>query len=448
MTLRILLADDDAGIRFGVGDFLRTRGYTVEEAESVRETEEAFRADPPDLAILDYQLSDGSAVDLLPKLKLCAPDVPILILTGHGSIDLAVRAIKLGAEQFITKPVELPALEMIVARSLENQRARRRSAAGRSRAPRDPDPFLGTSPAIHTLEIQARRLAAADAPVLVIGETGAGKGVLARWLHRQGPRADEPFVDLNCAGLAPELLESELFGHEKGAFTGAVATKPGLLEVAHRGTVFLDEIGDVPSTVQPKLLKVLEEKRFRRLGAVDDRRVDIRLIAATHHDLVAMVSEDRFRRDLYYRIAGLPLLVPPLRERREDVPRLAERLLQEFGAEMGRAPATLDAGAVAALTAHPWPGNIRELRNVLERALLLGDGPVLGQRDLLLADAAPAPVTTDTRLTLEQLERQHIANVLGEEHGNVDRASHRLGIPRSTLYQKLKRYEIPRSRSK
>ncbi|MGH7823481.1 MAG: sigma 54-interacting transcriptional regulator [Candidatus Binatia bacterium] len=275
------------------------------------------------------------------------------------------------------------------------------------------------------------------------GETGTGKGVLAAWLHEHGPRAEEAFVDLNCAGLSRDLLENELFGHEKGAFTGANAAKLGLVEVAHRGTLFLDEIGDVDPTVQPKLLKVVEERRFRRLGEVCDRRVDIRLISATHQDLESLVRENGFRRDLYFRINTLPLFIPPLRERGEDVLLLAAVILGNIGADLGRGEMRLAPEAAEALLGYPWPGNIRELRNVLERAVLLSEGDTLRRKDLRFqAQGAGDASSDDSRLTLAELERRHIERVVREEDGHVERAARRLGIPRSTLYEKLKKLRI------
>jgi DNA-binding NtrC family response regulator len=424
---RVLLVDDDPTIRFGVADFLASRGYEVEAVASCDEALGAFRACRPDVAVLDYSLGDGTALDLLPRLQLVDPTVPLLILTAHGSIDLAVEAIKLGAEQFLTKPIELPALAAILERITEHQRQRKREAARRATAARDEiDPFFGTSACIRRLAAEAERVAAADSPVLVQGETGTGKGVLARWLHGRSGRAAEAFVDLNCAGLSRELLETELFGHEKGAFTGAIARKPGLLEVAHRGTLFLDEIGDLDLGVQPKLLKVLEEKQFRRLGEVRGR----------------LVREGAFRGDLYFRIATVPLTVPPLRERAGDLAALAERLLGRVGQELGRGEVRLSPAAQRALATYSWPGNIRELRNVLERAALLAAGDLLGPADLRLEGSWALPDAPDSGLTLEAVQRCHIERVLRAEGGHVTRAAARLGLPRSTLYEKLKSYGI------
>jgi DNA-binding NtrC family response regulator len=443
---KILIVDDEPGIRFGVRDFLESEGLEADEADSVASAEKAVREGRPDAVVLDHMLPDGTALDLLPRIKELDASLPVIVLTGHASIDLAVRAVKEGADQFLAKPVELPALLVLLRRLLESQRARRRQIAGRTRQAREEiDPFIGSSAPLRKLAEEARRVAVSSSPILIEGETGSGKGVLARWLHRNGPRADEPFVDMNCAGLSRDFLETELFGHEKGAFTGAVSAKVGLLEVAHRGVFFLDEIGDLEPQVQPKLLKVLEEKRFRRLGEVRDRQVDIQLIAATHQNLAAMARERKFRSDLYYRISTIPLRVPPLRERPEDIPALARRLVEGFSADLGRRGLGLSSAAEDRLGQYSWPGNVRELRNVLERALLLSG------RDLIEADdlrfEGPGAIAAEgvgpgAPLTLEELERQHIARVLEGLGGRVAEASQRLGIPRSTLYQKIKKYGI------
>jgi DNA-binding NtrC family response regulator len=448
---KILILDDEERIRFAVHDFLEVQGFEVVEADTCAAAEEACRETHPDAAVLDYGLPDGNALDLLPRLHAIDPDLPVVILTGQGTIDLAVRAIKEGADHFLVKPLELPALLILLQRMIERERTHRRDLAGEARRGRaEVNPFLGAGPAVRRLEEQARKMAETDSPVLILGETGAGKGVLARWLHQNSPRAREAFVDLNCAGLSRELLESELFGYAKGAFTGAAANKLGLLEVAHRGSVFLDEIGDVDPLIQPKLLTVLEDKRFRRLGDVRDRTVDLRLIAATSHDLSRLAQEQRFRSDLYFRISTLVLRVPPLRERREDVAPLAAELLERLAAQRGRRSASLSADAVAALQAYPWPGNIRELRNVLERAVLLSSGNVLGPADLhfdALHVGAAADPGSDGALTLAALERRHIERILREVGGRVAEAATRLGIPRSTLYQKIKALQIEVSKS-
>ena len=439
----IMVVDDEEQIRLPIRHFLDKKGYDVLEAETVAAALKLFRAERPDAAVVDYALPDGDGLSLLHSLKEVDPSVPLVMLTAHGSINLAVKAVKEGAEQFLTKPVELQALLVIIQRVLENQRNRQVSVAGRTREARQaPDPFLGESSAIARLAQRARRVVDASVPILIHGETGTGKGVLADWLHRNGRRSQEAFVDLNCAGLSRELLESELFGHEKGAFTGAVNAKPGLLEIAHRGSVFLDEIGDVDPQVQPKLLTVIEQLRFRRLGAVRDRQVDVRLIAATHRDLAQMVRDGKFREDLYYRIRALPLTIPPLRERGSDVVLMARMLLERIATEVGRPGATLSGAAEKAIAGHAWPGNVRELRNVLEHAALLADKDVLEPHDLKESLVNAAPPQETSRLTLAEAERRHIDTVLREEKWVVPRAAKVLGLSRSALYERIKKHQI------
>ncbi|MEO8379119.1 MAG: sigma-54 dependent transcriptional regulator [Acidobacteriota bacterium] len=447
MNQRILIVDDQPRLRQTMREFLEAKGFDVDDVGTCAAAEEAFRASRPDLALLDYDLPDGDALELLPKLKALDADVPLLILTGHGTIELAVRAIKVGAEQFLTKPIELPTLLVVIKRLLDMGRIlHNEQATQRSNRRRKPDPFAGTSTVIRRLEEEARAISASDAAVLIEGETGSGKGVLARWLHENSARASEPFVDLNCAGLSREFLESELFGFERGAFTGAVTAKSGLLEVAHRGTVFLDEIGDMDPGVQPKVLKVLEEKRIRRLGAVRDRQVDIRLVAATHQDLAALQRDGRFRSDLYYRLNTIALYVPPLRQRPEDIPILAQSLVAALAEDTGRGKVVIAPGAMEALKMHPWPGNIRELRNVLERALLLSRGPAIEESQLLLRPAARAESGFGPTLSLEDVESKHIQLVLAHHDGNVERAASVLGLSRSSLYEKIRRYNLSSSR--
>lgn len=445
---RILLVDDDPGVRLDLQVILRADGYEVEAAESCREARDRFRSSRPDAVIASCRLPDGSALDLLPLVKAADPGAPCIVLADYAALGVAVEALEKGAEQFLMKPVDRPALLLVLQRALENQRNRRRRLRDEAVRTREPaDPFLGESPAIRALAEQARRVLDADRPLLIRGETGAGKGVLAAWLYRNGPRSEECFLDLNCAGLNRELLETELFGHERGAFTGAVTSKIGLLEVADRGTLFLDEIGDVDPQVQPKLLKVLEEGRFRRLGDVDDRQVDVRLIAATHRDLAASVEENRFRSDLYFRISTILLRLPSLRERVEDIPILAGHILRRSAAELGRAAFDLSPAAVRRLQAHSWPGNIRELRNVLERAVLSSTGSRLDAGDFGFDFERTTPAGGAlANLTLREAERRLIETALREERGHVDRAAERLGISRSSLYQRIQKHGIVFSR--
>ena len=437
----VLVVDDETQLREAICSYFEQQNFTALSASTCESAIDVFHRARPDAVVLDYSLPDGNALGVLDKLKTWDPGVPCVVLTGHGSIEVAVKAIKAGAEQFLTKPVDFSALRMVVERAVEMRRGHKKEMAGTVRERRQSvNPFQGSSASIRQLAAHAERVVSSDCPVLILGETGSGKGVLARWLHEHSPRSREAFVDLNCAGFARELLETELFGHEKGAFTGAVTSKMGLFEVAHRGSIFLDEVGDMDLQLQPKLLKVLEEHRFRRLGDVKDREVDTRMIAATHQDLSSLVHAKRFRPDLYFRINTVSLQVPSLRDRTEDIPELAAGVLARLSAELGRPDLALESDATAALVSYEWPGNVRELRNVLERATLLSDSSRIRRRDLQFErnNCALEDETDYSNLTLEQLERQHIRRMLALEKGHVPRAAARLGIPRSTLYHKLK----------
>jgi DNA-binding NtrC family response regulator len=444
---RIVVGEDDDAIRDALSEYLRSLDYEVVEVNSCERIRETFRTSCPDAAILDYSLPDGTALDLLPHLKQAYASVPLILLTGNGTIELAVRAMKEGADQFLTKPVEMAAIAVVLERALKNQRNHQKQLAGKVRDERDSvDPFLGTSGAIRQLAEQAERICFSSCPVLIAGETGSGKGVLARWFHDHSPRADEPFVDLNCAGFGRELLETELFGHEIGAFTGAVRRKTGLFEVAQRGSIFLDEIGDMDLQIQPKLLKILEEKRFRRLGDTQERQLDVRLLAASHEDLGQLVRQKKFRSDLYFRISTVVVRVPPLRERLEDIPVLAQQFFQRVAVDLGRLHLTLSDPAMKTLTEYSWPGNIRELKNVVERAVLLATGETVRPKDLHLEFEEGMPASgNEAHLTLKEVQRLHIQRALTAEHGNVVRAAARLGMTRSTLYNKIKALGIDHS---
>ena len=437
-------------------EYLEVSGHQVSEADTCATARDVFRTGGIDLALIDYSLPDGNAISLLKVFKTLDREVPVIVLTAHGSIDLAVRTIKEGAEQFLTKPIDLPSLLVVVEKALEHRRNRRQLAGDQIGQARQAfSPFFGRSRAVQELEDQALRVVASHVPILILGETGAGKGVLSRWLHHNGPRAREPYVELNCAGLTRDLMESELFGHERGAFTGATSAKIGLIEVAHRGTMFLDEIGDMDITVQPKLLKVLEDKRFRRVGDVRERSVDVRFIAAANQDLLQKAQEKTFRQDLLYRINTVTLHVAPLRERREDIPLLAATILSALARDIPPAERTLTAGAVQALQDYAWPGNLRELRNVLEHAVLLTsastiDADALGlTRGRAITSAPPpvAPAGAAGDQTLKALEIQEIVRALQAEGGHVGRAAQRLGVPRSSLYQKIRKFGIPSAKS-
>ncbi|HEV8547929.1 MAG TPA: sigma-54 dependent transcriptional regulator [Polyangiaceae bacterium] len=438
---KILLVDDDAQMRNVLALYLRRVGFTVLDAATLAEARKLQSKQAPDLTIVDYQLPDGTAFDLLSATRERDGSEAVIVLTGLGTIDLAVRAIKSGAEHFLTKPVDLESLEVLVRRTLDLQRERRQRAVAAVVGSQAPDPFLGDSPAIKGLKELAAAAIESDVPVLILGETGSGKGILARWLHEHGTRKVEPFVDLNCAGLSKELAESELFGHQRGAFTGAVNNKPGLIEVAHKGTLFLDELGDLELAVQPKLLTALEEGSFRRVGETTTRVTDVRLIAATHRNLAAMVKDGRFRDDLLFRINTLTLEIPPLRRRASDIRPLARAVLGELCRRRGRAAPELADDAADVLVRYHWPGNVRELRNVLERALLFCKSDVL-DRHTLRFDRSLEPDSDSEPQTLDDAERRHIALVLRQSGGKVDDAAKVLALSRSSLYAKLKKYGI------
>lgn len=439
----VLIIDDEAVIRMAMRKFLSGAGFEVCEAENRATAIAQMRRQQPDAVILDYKLPDCTALDLMPQLQSLNESVAVIVLTAHATIDLAVAAMKHGADQFLTKPIELPTLLHVLNRTLDSHRNRQAGLAEKSRESRNIlDPFVGTSAAIRELESDALKIVQTDRPVLIQGETGSGKGILAGWLHRNSRRKEESFVDLNCAGLSKDFLESELFGHQKGAFTGAVQDKQGLLDLAHRGTLFLDEIGDVDLQVQPKLLKVLEEKQFRRLGDVKARFADVRLLAATHHDMQALVRARRFREDLYFRISTIVLRIPPLRERTEDIPIVAGEIFTRVAHEMGRPEAKLVESAVRALSEHTWRGNLRELKNVLERSLLMSDRSEIRRSDLRFESVTPMTGNDSRGLTLTELESRQISLVLTDEDGSVERAAKRLGITRNTLYYKIRKHRI------
>ncbi|MFA6954345.1 MAG: sigma-54 dependent transcriptional regulator [Thermoanaerobaculia bacterium] len=438
--MRILVVEAESAIRETIRAYLASRGCDVRESATWASAVSRLHTFHPEVAIVDCSLPDVEAEEIIPRLHDESPNTSVIVLTGHALIELAVKAMNQGAEHFLTKPIDPGALWVVVQRAAENRATRRVRAAGsRGSVRNELNPFLGASRLIGTVADSVAAIVDTDLTVLVQGETGVGKGILARWIHDHGPRAREPFCDINCSGLSRDLLESELFGYEKGAFTGATAAKQGLLEVADHGTMFLDEIGDADPLVQPKLLKVTEDMTLRRLGAVRARRVDVRLIAATHYDLQALQRDGRFRSDLYFRISVLPIVLPPLRERREDIPIIAFDLLTRIADELGLPVVTLSPEAQRALGSHAWPGNIRELRNVLERAVLLTRRSIIEESDLFfIGSPSDHPAIGDPRLTLGELERRHIGAILELMNGSVDAAAARLGISRSALYARLK----------
>jgi DNA-binding NtrC family response regulator len=433
---RALLAMPSTAEREQMAAMLHSLGFELSIAGSAAEAARKLQEGWPSLAVLSGALLEGSPEDLQAWSRARLGDIPVVLLPS------ARGAGGLPASELLAT---LPALFAALGRASERDPGPTPAVAPPRRSVQYP--FVGESPAIQRASREALKALVSESPVLIEGETGTGKGVLAEWLHRHGPRSDDAFVDLNCAGLSRELLESELFGHERGAFTGAISAKRGLLEVADGGTLFLDEIGDLEPTVQAKLLKVIEEKRFRRIGDTRVRQVDVRIIAATRQDLTRAVREGRFREDLYYRVGVLSLRMPALQARRQDIPLLARRLLASLSEDLGRPSPGLTPEAERALMRHPWPGNLRELRNELERALLsAGAGPI-DLPHLSLSSSRAATTGGAVGETLVEVERAHIERVLGEEGGHVERAARRLGVPRSTFYQMLRALGLPSGRA-
>ncbi len=439
-----MVVGDDPVVRFGICDFLRTQEYLLAEARTLNEAHQQFQIFQPDAAILDSNLPDGTPAELIEWFERHDICIPVFVLVGLHTRNFTIPMTYRGDARVLNKPVSVPLLERQLNKALEAERLRRQSESARCPSCHEGiNPFLGTSSAIRKLSQLSHRLLTSDSSILIQGETGSGKGILANWIHRNGTRSGEAFQDLNCAGLSRDLLESELFGHRRGSFTGALENKLGLFEAANHGTLFLDEIGDIDLQVQSKLLKVLEEQRFRRLGEVRERLVDVRLISATRANVQQLVESGQFRDDLYYRLNVITITVPSLRERDEDIPHIARYLIEHISRECGRKPMTIESSALDALRRHSWPGNIRELRNALERAIQLSDHPSLTVEDFpfdrgLPVGAPPIMTGADRRMTLKQLQEIYIEMVLQEEGGSVERAARRLGIARSSLYNKLK----------
>ena len=454
---RLLIVEDDPVQRELLAAIFEDEPCKALVAGTLAETRRILQRFQPDIILLDYQLPDGNALELIRELRTEEPRPAVVVITSLSSVTLAVDLIQEGADHFLVKPVEPGALLALCRRLMDQARLRQNSLAENRLAGQQAfNPFAGASAAIKSLEIRVKQVLGVDVPILLNGETGTGKSALARWVHTQSRRSAHAFVELNCAGLNRELLESELFGHEKGAFTGAATAKAGLMELAHRGTLFLDEIAEMDLQVQAKILKAIEEHTFRRLGENRDRSADFALIGATHHNLEQMLGSGRFREDLYYRISTLQITIPALRERREDIPLLARLFLVRIAHQWGIGSLEFSAEAEAWLREQTWPGNIRELKNTLERAVLTRQGHVIDVEDLSLgasprreapvAAGAPEALPRASSLTLQEVERRHILRVMEEVGFQVETAAPLLGIPRSTLYVKLKTHGISTSR--
>jgi len=452
----VFVIDDDMSIRESLSNLIRSTGRKVKTFASAQEFLAGPRPEMPGCLILDVQLPGLSGLDLQEELVKVQPQIPIIFITGHGDIPMTVRAMKAGAIEFLTKPFRnedlLQAIEQAMNRGrqlhlLQNQPAgETRPTENEQRRDITFSDIVGQSAALWNVLSAIETVAPTDSTVLIQGESGTGKELVARAVHELSGRRSRPFVKLNCAAIPTGLLESELFGHERGAFTGAIASKVGRFDLADGGTLFLDEIGDIPLEVQPKLLRVLQDQEFERVGGTRSIRVNVRIVAATHRDLAHMVTEQKFRNDLYYRLHVFPVLLPPLRERREDIPLLVQHFIVKRSAKLGKRVDSISSETMSALMDYDWPGNVRELENLLERAIILSDSELRIPNSELNRRPGQETYTLSGSL-LEQSERDHIVRAVKQSGwviGGPQGAAVRLGVKRTTLQYKMQKYGIAR----
>jgi len=445
---RVLVVEDEAGIRLALTGLLRREGYEVVQCERGADALAQLEASEFDFVLTDLALGEGpSGLDVLRCTKERQPETPIVMITAHGSEKIAVEAMKLGAEDYVPKPFDNDEIRLVVRRALERTQLARENRLLRDRVEREfgMGNLLGRGAAMRAVFETIRKVAETDLTVLVRGESGTGKELVAQALHEGSARKSGPFVAVNCAAISRELVESELFGHEKGAFTGADARRIGRFEAAHGGTIFLDEIGDMAPDTQAKVLRVLQERSFERVGGAKPIAVDVRVVAATHRDLEKDVTTGRFREDLYYRLKVVEIRLPALRERPEDLPALAERFLAQVAERLGRPKKRLAPDAEAALARHAWPGNARELRNLIEQAVVLAPGEEIEAADLPIGGGAlPAraagelPFAEAKRAAVEGFEREFLLRALRANGGNVSRTAEAIGMVRQSLQQKIR----------
>jgi two-component system nitrogen regulation response regulator NtrX len=450
----ILIVDDEPGVRSALGGVLRDEGYTVESVASGEACLERLTRGPVDLILLDVWLPGMDGLATLARLRERHVDAQVILISGHGNIESAVKAIKMGAFDFVEKPLSLDKTVLVVRNALRQQRLEAENRALRAKVDRT-QTMVGESHAMRQLRDQVAMAAPTNGRVLIYGENGTGKELVARTIHALSRRRTAAFVEVNCAAIPEELIESELFGHVRGAFTGAVADRRGKFEVADGGTIFLDEIGDMSLKTQAKVLRVLQEQTLEAVGGTSRIKVDARVLAATNKDLQTEIRSGHFREDLYFRLNVIPIFVPPLRERQEDIPLLAEHFMAELASEYGRRVKTFEAQATAVLQRYPWPGNVRELRNVIERLMIMVPGDAISADDLgfleqnAAGDAVAAPAPAE-RMTLhearDRFERDLILRTLAEQQGNMSRTAEVLGVERSNLYRKMRAFGIAPSR--
>jgi two-component system, NtrC family, response regulator AtoC len=453
MPAKVLIVDDERLIRWSLQQTLEKTGYEVDTAEDAAAAHAALRDDSPDVVLLDLKLPDGDGIQILRKIRETSPNTQVVIMTAYADVGTAVEAMRLGAYDYLAKPMDFDNLTVTVRNALETRQLRQKVEFLREQHlhPFQFDRIVGTSRALSEVVAMARKVSASGATtVLIQGESGTGKDLLAKAVHYESARAEEPFMEITCTAMPETLLESELFGHERGAFTDAKTLKKGLLELAHGGTIFLDEIGDMAPALQAKLLRVLEERRFRRVGGTKDIVVDIRIVAATNKDLRAAVEQGQFRKDLYYRLQVVTITIPPLRQRREDISLLTRHFLEHFARDFKKRVPRLSPEAERLLVRYDWPGNVRELRNVVERAMILAESDELAVGDLpqeiasegIAARSTPRFELPATGVVLEDVEREFVRQALELTQGNQTRAARLLGLTRDELRYRAKKFEL------
>jgi DNA-binding NtrC family response regulator len=449
MKFKLLVVDDEKNIREGLAASLKMDGHDVETAADGDEGWRCFQKGDSDLVITDLRMPGLSGEDLLKRISAETPGIPVIVLTGHGTVETAVEAMRNGAYDFLTKPVNLDRLSLLVKRALANRELalKHRRLEEELEQKKQFSTIIGTSAPMRRVFDTISRAAPARASILITGESGVGKELVADAIHELSPRKGKPLIKVHCAALAASLLESELFGHEKGAFTGAVTRRRGCFERAHEGTLFLDEIGEIDQNVQIKLLRVLQERKFERVGGEETLEVDVRIVTATNKDLQAEIKKGNFREDLYFRLNVVNILVPPLRERKDDLPLLITAFLKEFAAENGKSVEGIDEKARAALYAYDWPGNVRELRNCVESAVVMAKGPMIGEEDLpptLRTKNDEGWIRIPLGTSLEESEKIVIRDTLSFLKGNKSKTAETLAIGRKTLHRKLAEWKEAR----
>jgi two-component system nitrogen regulation response regulator NtrX len=449
MAKQVLVVDDEERIRQSLNGVLKDEGYEVQEAQDGVQALKQVESDPPDVVLLDIWMPGMDGMETLERIKTQTPNLPVIMISGHANIELAVKATKLGAYDFIEKPLSLEKVLLTVNHALLYAKLEQENRALRQQVQRKYE-IVGNSPEILQLKEQIKIVGPTNGWILIAGENGTGKELVAREIHQTSLRSDKPFVEVNCAAIPEELIESELFGHEKGSFTGALTKRRGKFDLANEGTIFLDEIADMSLKTQAKILRILQEQKFERVGGTEMIFVDVRVIAATNRDLKGEIQKGQFREDLYYRLNVIPIAVPPLRERKTDIPILVEHFIGEFCLENNKEMKKISAEAMDLLVSYAWPGNVRELKNVVERIVIMTRGPIIEAKDV------PDPVREQPKAPPEfsffefsllkdarrEFERRFIVKKLMENDENISKTAELIGIERSNLHRKIKSYGI------